>query len=60
MWEILTAAASYGFEKILSMLQNKKKLPEKTGDTEVLKVAICINYLEDGLNSIMSPSKVPA
>lgn len=41
-----------------SMFQNEK-LQAETGDTEVLKVAIFINYVEHGLNSIISPSKVP-
>lgn len=42
------------------MLKKKKNLPGKqqqqqnTGDIEVLKVAIGINYLEDRLNSIVS------
>lgn len=57
----LTAAASNG----LKTKQNKnsifhsKKLQKGKGDIELLKVEIFVNYLEDGLNSIISPYKIP-
>lgn len=42
--------------KQLSMFQNKKHQAE-IGDRELLKF---INYVEDSLNSVISPGKVPA
>lgn len=65
MLDIIIAITSCGFggkkkKKRKNIMFQNKKLQAETGATEVLKVAIFIIYVEHSLNSIISPSKVPA
>ena len=58
--DILYCSSLEDFEKSNNILQQNKKLESQIQDREIVKVALFINYVADSLNSITSPSKVPA